>query len=230
MEDKILNVENGPIFPLAEPPVSKASKTEWLGISATRSTKLSRRTFGGANCSSPTRLMMCDPVRMGRTPRSSSRRCRVQGHLHDLALTVAARSVRTVTLGPPDSELTVRPRLDGNGLCGTVGPMSPDKDEHSVKGTAALSLVYVTCSGWTPESLSEHLTAGICRFPWLERLAAQICSPQSQVHLAARNWALLHASPVAAKPELSLQNLGHFCVELVHDNGRLNNKSQICFQ
>ena len=79
--------------------------------------------------------------------RSSSRRCRVQGLLHGLALTVAARLARTVTLSSPDSERAVRLRPDGNGLCGTVGPMSPGKDEHSVKGTAALSLVYATWFG-----------------------------------------------------------------------------------
>ena len=67
----------------------------------------------------------------------------MQGRLPGFALTVAARLVPTVTPSSLNSEWAVQFRLGGNGLRGTVGPTSPDKDEHSVKGTVALSLVYV---------------------------------------------------------------------------------------
>ena len=89
------------------------------------------------------------------------RRCGVQGRLPGFALTVAARLVRTVTPSQLDSEWAVRPWPVGNGLCGTVGPMSPDKDEHTVKDTEVLSLVYVTWfegrSSWTGTRTSTML-------------------------------------------------------------------------
>ena len=58
------------------------------------------------------------------------------------ALTAAACLVRTVIPSSLHSAFAVQPRLVGNGVCKTVGPVSPDKDEQEVKGFA-LSLVYV---------------------------------------------------------------------------------------
>ena len=71
------------------------------------------------------------------------RRCGVQGRLPGFALTVAARLVRTVTPSQLHSEWAVQFRLVGKGLCGTVGLVSPDKDELHLEDTEALSLVYV---------------------------------------------------------------------------------------
>ena len=69
----------------------------------------------------------------------------MQGRLPGFALTVAARLVPTVTPSSLNSEWAVQFRLGGNGLRGTVGPMSPDKDERRVKGKVSFLLV---CVAW----------------------------------------------------------------------------------